>query len=239
MFNLAMQENTPISQYLRLAMDSRMAESGLTIEDIAGYIGRDPSSIRAWRRGAAKPSFEAVDAMDRLFARHGLPGLIDEMRTAPNGRDWHFEAQVLDGVMQQQLDGMAGRLADIAPGLRLQPAEYHRLLMENGLLPHCHVFSHTDDCWRLLQLGDAMASRPQIDSRVLGRDVREFSDTAYGEIIHQRNNKARLSQLSMVEHIVGRDVEYRRLVVPIDSSFIVACSFDIRTQPQYRLSCRS
>lgn len=47
MFNLIMQENTPISQYLRLAMDSRMTESGLTIEEIAEYIGRDPSSIRA------------------------------------------------------------------------------------------------------------------------------------------------------------------------------------------------
>ncbi|MBX3455605.1 helix-turn-helix transcriptional regulator [Ferrovibrio sp.] len=216
-----------------------MTESGLTIEEIAEYIGRDPSSIRAWRRGAAKPSFEAVDAMDRLFARHGLPGLIDDMRTAPNGRDWHFEAQTLDEAAFRQLGGMAGRLAELAPGLRAQPAEHHRLLAENGLLQHCHIFSHTDDCWRLLQLGDAMASRPQIDSRVLGRDVREFADSDYGEIIHQRNNKARMTQLAMVEHIVGRDVEYRRLVVPIDSSFIVACSFDIRTQPQYRLACRS
>lgn len=234
-----MQENTPISQYLRQAMDSRMTATGMTIEDIAAYIGRDPSSIRAWRRGAAKPSFEVVDAMDRLFARHGLPGLIDDMRTAPNGRDWHFDAQPLDDANGHQLSGMAIKLAALAPGLRAQPAEHHRLLVENDLAQHCHIFSHTDDCWRLLQLGDAMSSRSQIDSRVLGRDVREFADAVYGAIIHQRNNKARMTQLSMVEHIVGKDVEYRRLVVPIDSSFIVACSYDIRTQPQYRLACRS
>lgn len=213
-----------------------MDRAGINAEQLGAAVDRDRTTVLKWMRGAMVPTFDAVDDCDVVFARHGAPGLIDALRSTSAVRQgFNCAVQALAELRQPKL---LRALCAVAPGLADQPDDFKRLLAEQGLADRCHIFSFAGGAWRIVEIGVAMTSKERIASDVLGLDVRDFCDAAYGRFMHDLNTAALARGTPAAEHVSGEVMDYSRAVVPVANRLIVALTYDVRQPPAYRLSSR-
>ncbi|MFN3883287.1 MAG: hypothetical protein ACK4Q4_00835 [Rhodocyclaceae bacterium] len=214
----------------KAALDHRLSLAGLELQHVAKAVGRDPSTLRAHRRGANKLFYLDMEAYDDYFAAIGLPGLIDDVRSQ---RSWVPSPEPLSAAQGFE---PARRLMQRLDGLR-QAGEAHieEYLAEHGLLPYAHILMRADAAIRTGHFGSKMASASALDPSIRGRDVRSLSDRAYGQFLHRHVHELLQAGGPVVHRIVAPMMTYRRLGVPVGNT-LVAVSFDIEMAGAYRLT---
>ncbi len=212
-----------VAERLQFAVIDRCRTLGLTIGGLAQALDRHETTVRSWLKGQNRVTFEDVEALDRLFAKQGLPGLFDEMRwngsSAPPTWRLVEEAIISDG--HPELRAMLA----VADGLRNSGQQVASFLAEAGYLKQAHILMITEDQVFPIHCGADIPLK--VAPSVIGRDLRSLNDPAYGLFLYRHLRNLAAEDRTQLHHIQSMQVDYRRLAIPVHGRFIVTLPFDV------------
>jgi len=212
-----------VAEKLRNGVQERCTTLGLSLALLAQSIDRDATTLRAWLRGVNRITLDDAILLDRFFARHSLPGLLEELRPEPSeGPVWRSEELPLTSV--------PASLNGIAQGLRAAAAAVTNFLNQHNLLEQTTLFLRVDDAVLPVHAGNKLPVRFGADA--FGRDVRHLSDPAFGALIYRQTRELLQRDRAMVHRISSAQGSYRRLAVPVNNRFMVALPYDIELKAQ-------
>ncbi len=211
-----------VAEKLRTGVQGRCNLLSLSLANLAQSINRDPTTVRAWLRGVNRITLEDAVILDSFFARQGLPGLLDEMRTDSSTASWQAE--------ELPLQSLPAQFADIAQALRAEIRQPAVLLAAHGLLEQCSILLRADEAVLPLHVGAKLPMRLGPD--VFGRDVRHMSDQAYGALIHRQARELLQRDRPMLHRISSAITSYRRLTVPVNGRFVISLPYDINAKSE-------
>lgn len=211
-----------VAEKLRTGVQGRCNLLSLPLANLAQSINRDPTTVRAWLRGVNRITLEDAVILDSFFARQGLPGLLDEMRTDSSTASWQAE--------ELPLQSLPAQFADIAQALRAEIRQPAVLLSTHGLLEQCSILLRADEAVLPLHVGAKLPMR--LGPEVFGRDIRHLSDQAYGALIHRQARELLQRDRPMLHRISSAITSYRRLTVPVNSRFVISLPYDINAKSE-------
>ncbi|MBX3455705.1 hypothetical protein [Ferrovibrio sp.] len=208
---------------LQRAVIDRCHTLGLTLGGLAQALDRHETTVRSWLKGQNRVTFEDVEALDRLFADRGLPGLFDEMRwnTASAAPTWRL---VEEPIQPDERPDLRVLLA-VADGLRNSGRQVADYLAETGYLKQAHILMITEDQVFPVHCGADIPLK--VAPSVIGRDLRSLNDPAYGLFLYRNLRNLAAEDRTQLQHIQSTQVDYRRVAVPVQGRFIVTLPFDV------------
>lgn len=226
--------DSQLGRRLEDATRRRMAMLQLTLPELAADLGHRVATLRAWFRATSRFHFEDIDQLDDFFARHGLPGLMDDLRQYGGAHNWHIAEEAYGSASFGEAP--LGDLHDLAQGLQQSGRSPPDFLQQLGLLGHCHILAVDGGAVRPVHLGAAIPINP--NQNVLGRDLRDLADRDFGLMLHDQ--LLRIAQLQAprvhrIRSLRGPQVEYRRLAVPVGRHFLVTIPYDLNISPSFSL----
>lgn len=220
-----------VAARLHLAVKDRCRTLGITLGGLAQALDRHETTVRSWLRGDNRVTFEDVEALDRLFAARGLPGLFEEMRW-DNGHSTPAWRLVEEDISPDGRPDLRVMLA-LADGLRNSGQQVASYLAEAGYLKQAHILMITEDQLFPIHCGADIPLK--VAPSVIGRDLRSLNDPAYGLFLYRHLRNLAAEDRTQLHHIQSMQVDYRRLAIPVHGRFIVTLPFDVFQQTPLEL----